>query len=166
MEHQDVKETLKKMAVILDKVAKKVDELDKRVSNLEQKLLSQSDKSKHTPSEPPYKATQTTSSAIGGSFLGSLLGSLAGLSIFNILFNNDIPADQVAKEAGFSQDQLEEIEKKLDEISNKIDNIEDTPIEPIPEDTDYINTDESHFGFEESIDDDLTDFGFDDPFEI
>lgn len=167
MDNQNIENTLKKMAIVLDKVVKKVDELDRRVSKLEQQILAEKGKEEkqttetQTPVSQPIQPQQSgfTSSGFGGSFLGSLLGSFAGLSLFNLLFNNSVSAEEVAKEAGVEPEALKEIDEKLDEISQQIEEV-DQKIENIEEE---ITSDDDYYS--EFIDDDIPDIGFDDTFD-
>ncbi len=158
MENKNIENTLKKMAIILDRTVKKIDELEKRVSKLEQQVLSEKGKiseEKTVQQSIHPQSSGFSSSGFGSGFLGSLLGSFAGLSLFNILFNNNVSAEEVAREAGVDTESLHEIEQKLDEISQQVEDI-NQKLEDI--ETGFENTD--------FTDEDIPDLGFDDTFDI
>jgi len=175
MENKNLENTVKKMAIVLEKVVKKVDELDKRVQRLEMKMLAkEGSKSENLPQQN-ISSHQTQQSSPSGSgfgsfgtgFLSSLLGSFAGMSLFNLLFNNSVSAEEVAREAGVADDTLAEIEEKLDSIDEKLTEIdeklsEDEVIDTASIDFDTVDTDvdtlDTGLGYED-ID---ADFGFDD----
>jgi len=127
MENKNLENTVKKMAIVLEKLAKKVDELDKRVQKLELKSLAKGESSTQTSTNQPvnYAQPQNTGSGFGTGFLSSLLGSFAGMSLFSLLSNRDVSAEEVAKEAGISDEELSQIEEKLDSIDEKLSQIED-----------------------------------------
>ena len=129
MEEKNLENTVKKMAIILEKVANKVDELDKRVRKLEMKVLTESAKEENKVVQQTPQTTQSQqSSSFGGfgtGFLSSLLGSFAGMSLFSLLFNHNVSAEEVAKENGFSDEQLAEIDEKLANIDEKLEEIEE-----------------------------------------
>lgn len=132
MENKNLENTVKKMAIVLEKLAKKVDELDKRVQKLELKSLAKGETPTQTTTTQPqsYAQPQNTGSSFGTGFLSSLLGSFAGISLFSLLFNKDVSAENLAKEAGISEEELATIEEKLDNIDEKLAEIEenlDTP---------------------------------------
>lgn len=134
MENKNLENTVKKMAIVLEKLAKKVDELDKRVQKLELKSLAkEGSTTQPQATQAQYAQPQNTGSGFGTGFLSSLLGSFAGMSLFSLLFNRDVSAEDVAKEAGISEDELAEIEERLDSIDEKLaeieENLDETPIE-------------------------------------
>ncbi|WP_029521159.1 hypothetical protein [Persephonella sp. IF05-L8] len=156
MEDKNIENTLKKMAIVLDKVVKKVDELDKRITKLEMKLLAEEGKKEATtqPQQPQPESRSTAGIGnFGTGFLSSLFGTFAGMSLFNLLFNNNISADEVAQQSGLSEDELSEIDHKLDELSQEISQI-DEKLDEIDQSIDEIT--------DNGIEPDITDFGFDD----
>ncbi len=169
MESKNVEETLKKMGVVLEKVVQKVDELEKRVINLEQKVLAEKGKelkeSERTSfSQPQQSNLQSSGSGFGTGFLSSLLGSFAGMSLFSLLFNNNVSSHEFAENVGVSDTELseidhklEEIDQKLDEIDEKIDSIDDVDTENLAD------LDEEPFRQDTGFDDS---FGFGDDFDI
>ncbi|WP_297456101.1 hypothetical protein [Persephonella sp.] len=159
MEEKNIENTLKKMAIVLDKVVKKVDELDKRITKLEMKLLAEEGKKETTTQAQSQQISQPESRSASGignfgtGFLSSLFGTFAGMSLFNLLFNNNISAHEVAQQSGLSEDELSEIDHKLDELSQEISQI-DEKLDEIDQSIDEIT--------DNSIEPDITDFGFDD----
>jgi phage shock protein A len=126
MESKNLENTVKKMAIILEKLAKKVDELEKRVQKLELKTLAKNDSSNQSyPVPQSNQQPQSSTSSFSTGFLSSLLGSFAGMSLFSLLFNNNISAQDVAKETGISEDELSQIEEKLESIDEKLASIEE-----------------------------------------
>jgi peptidoglycan hydrolase CwlO-like protein len=107
-----MEESLKKMGIVLEKLVKKVDEIDKRLQRLEEKNLGNS-------------SSKTSTSSFGSSFLGSLTGAMAGMGLYNLLFNNSISAEEFAKEMGVNEDDLNDIDAKLDEITSQLDDMQD-----------------------------------------
>ncbi len=173
-DNNNVENTLKKMAIVLEKVVKKVDELDKRVTKLEMKVLGQEAKeeklnqNKPSVSQPTAQAQPQASSGMGGfgtGFLSSLLGTFAGMSLFNLLFNNSVSASELAHEAGVSEDELQEIEEKLDHLSDEVSEI-DQKLDQIDESIDEINSpmDSDFISMDDDVFDD--DFGISDDFDV
>ncbi len=175
-DNQNIENTLKKMAVVLEKVVKKVDELDQRVTKLEMKLLSEEGKKGSStsvstqPQQPVQSAQpQTGSGGMGGfgtGFLSSLLGSFAGMSLFNLLFNNDVSPHEVAEKAGLSEDELKDIEEKLDNLSQEVSEI-DEKLDSIDQNLDDIASSDMDTGmdfadFEPDVDEGFDFGGFDD----
>jgi len=109
----NVENTLKKMALVLDKVVKKVEELDKRVSRLEQSISGGQMEQKDTKS--------AAQGSFGSSFLGSLAGVVAGMGLYNLLFNNSVSAEDFANKLGVDES---EIEEKLENIDEKLEDID------------------------------------------
>ena len=158
MENKNLENTVKKMAIVLEKLAKKVDELDKRVQKLELKSLAKEGQQTlpQTQQQATYAQPQNTGSSFGTGFLSSLLGSFAGMSLFSLLFNRDVSAEDVAKEAGISEDELAQIEERLDSIDEKLAEIEENLDDTGIDNADF--TEPDTFGYED-ID---ADIGFDD----
>jgi len=183
MEAKNLEDTVKKMGIVLEKVVQKIDELDKRVTKLEQQMLAEKGKEiKEQQSNQPQtqqNVTPTTHSGFGGSgfgtgFLSSMLGSFAGMSLFNLLFNHNVSAHELAQQTGVDDADLTEIDQKLEEIDQKIDEL-DEKIENIDQDLENAEfTDETlgegivdddylrNADFDYNDDGDLFDTGFDD----
>ena len=165
-QNQNLENTVKKMAIVLEKVVKKVDELDQRVKRLEMKVLKEEAEGKtsstqaSTTTAQPQPQPQPQVSSGGGfggfgtGFLSSLLGSFAGMSLFSLLFNNHVSAEEVAREAGIDDADLEHIEEQLNEIDEKLDEIDEKL-----EDLDVADADIDTGDFVEPAD-----FDFDDGF--
>ena len=166
---ENIENTLKKMAIVLDKVVKKVDELDKRVTKLEMKVLAEKgEKTDRTitpqPQTPQAQPQTSSGSGFGGfgtGFLSSLLGSFAGMSLFNMLFNNNVSAHEVAEKAGISEEELSQLEEKLDNLSQEVSEI-DQKLDDIDSSLDNLALDENDtdVGFADYTDADF-DTGFD-----
>jgi len=88
---------------------------------------------------------QSSGQSFKSGFLGSLLGTFAGMSLFNILLDDKIIPEDVARETGISEAEISHIEEKLEEISEKVENIEEIAMEDdLPEvepDMEYFETD-------------------------
>lgn len=167
MDSNNLENTLKKMGVVLEKVVKKVDELEKRVVNLEQKMLANKgqelkESEKLQTPQPQQSNLHSSGMGFGTGFLSSLLGSFAGMSLFNLLFNNNVSAHEFAENAGVSDVELSEIDQKLEEIDQKLEEI-DEKIENI-DDSDLAELDDEPFKQDFGYDD--QDFGFGDDFDI
>ncbi len=117
---ENTEKTLKKMAIVIDRMAKKIDEIDERVQKLEMSSLSQ--RSGETEGK---NTTEKSEHSLKSGFLGSLLGSFAGMSLFSILTDNRISPEDIAKDTDGSEIELNEMEQKLEEISNKVEDIEE-----------------------------------------
>ena len=147
----DIENTLKKMGLVIEKLAQKVDELDKRVAKLEEKKFSSSVKS----STPALNNTSTSSgSGFLSSLFGSAVGAFAGMSLFNALFNNDVKPQEFANEIGVDENELNEIESKLDEINSKLEEV-DSKLDEVAN-NDYFED------YENELADNDFDSGFDD----
>ena len=129
----DMEKTLKKMALVLDRVVKKVEELDERVKKLEEKKGSfgsadfkrekESDVSKSN-----VKSTAPSSSSalagVGSSFLGSLAGAVAGMGLSHLLFDDKVEPQQMAQQIdGDLEEKIEDIEAKLDNIDSELEEL-------------------------------------------
>ncbi|MCF6248129.1 MAG: hypothetical protein L3J69_12325 [Desulfobacula sp.] len=120
MDSNNLENTVKKMGIVLEKVVQKVDELEKRVINLEQNMLAEKgqelkEKTQQVQQQQPSTSNlQSSGMGFGTGFLSSLLGSFAGMSLFNLLFNNDVSAHEFAEHTGVSDVDLSEIDEKLD----------------------------------------------------
>jgi len=163
---ENIENTLKKMAVVLDKVVKKVDELDKRVAKLEMKTLAEKGKEEIKNSQQPQGQTQQSGFGMGGfgtGFLSSLLGSFAGMSLFNLLFNHDVSPHEFAQQAGLSEEDFSQLEEKIDSLSEEISQI-DQKLDEIDQNIDNLSDIEPDTGFADFEPDDTGfDFGgFDD----
>ncbi|WP_457622701.1 hypothetical protein [Persephonella sp.] len=120
---ENTEKTLKKMAILIEKISQKIDELDERVQKLEMKSLSQKPETDHSPHK--NLTDQSSTQTLKSGFLGSLLGTFAGMSLFNILMDDKVSPEDVARETGISEADLTNMEEKLEEISEKIDEIEE-----------------------------------------
>lgn len=137
---ENMENTIKKMGLVIEKLAQKIDEMDKRIAKLEErsdndiKTFSSNDIKASTPT-PPVNNSQPQKSSSGGflsSLFGSAVGAFAGMSLFNALFNDDVKPDEMAQnmnvDSGELSDleaRLNEIDSKLDEVDNKLDDVAD-----------------------------------------
>ena len=135
MDNQNIENTLKKMGMLIEKLALKIDELDKRVAKLEEKKFSSND---FKSNSEKTQASNSNTSAFGSSFLGSLTGAFAGMGLYNLLFNHNVTPKDFGENIGLDNNQinevlqnniseidtkLEEIDAKLKEIDSKIDEV-------------------------------------------
>ena len=153
---ENIENTLKKMGLVIEKLAQKVDELDKRVKALEDKKSFSSNDFKTSNVAPSVNNTSSSSSSGGflSSLFGSAVGAFAGMSLFNALFNNDVKAEEMAKDMGVDESDLSEIESKLDEIDNKLDEVDNR--------LDEVANDDYFEDYEGDLADNDFDSGFDD----
>ena len=153
----EIENTLKKMGLVIEKLAQKVDELDKRVAKLEEKSVKTFSSNDIKASTPTPQVSNNTSSSGGGflsSLFGSAVGAFAGMSLFNALFNNDVKPQEFANEIGVDENELSEIESKLDEINSKLEEV-DSKLDEVA-DNDYFED------YEGDLADNDFDSGFDD----
>ena len=120
---ENTEKTLKKIAILIEKISEKIDELDERVKKLEMRSLSQ--KAETEQIQNKNLTEQSSGQSFKSGFLGSLLGTFAGMSLFNILLDDKIIPEDVARETGISEAEISHIEEKLEEISEKVENIEE-----------------------------------------
>ena len=152
MDNTQIENSLKKMGLVLEKVVKKVDELDKRLAQIEQKSNSEkkfsSEDLKKTTPQQPINQTQPSSSSFGsgfgGSFLGSLAGAMAGMGLYNLFFNNDVSADEVARNIDSNEDLTSSVEEQLREIDAKLDEL-DAKMDDIDNDDSFVDNDSDIF---------------------
>ena len=150
MDNTQIENSLKKMGLVLEKVVKKVDEIDKRLAQIEQKSSSEKKFSSENLKQPltQQPRTQHSSSSFGsgfgGSFLGSLAGAMAGMGLYNLFFNNNVSADEVAKEIDSNEDLTSSIEEQLNEIDSKLDEL-DSKIDELDNDDSFVDNDSDIF---------------------
>jgi peptidoglycan hydrolase CwlO-like protein len=172
----EIENTLKKMGIVLEKLASKIDELDKRVARIEEKLGEGEKKfsSQDLKANPQMQQPQTaqmkpsSSSSLGGfgsSFLGSLTGAMAGMGLYHLLFDHSVTPESLGQSLGMNENEIDNVEldnidEKLDEIDSKLDEIDEKLDENLT-DNDVMGND-YYESYEEDTGD--TDFGsgFDD----
>ncbi len=140
----DVEKTLRKMALVLDRVVHKVEEIDDRVRKLEHKMEVLEKNVKKSDA-----VSKSDSLPAAGSFLGSLAGVVAGLGLYHLLFDDTITPEDLAHQMGMEESGLESIEEKIEDIDNEIedllahmDSIDDEEFEHMSLD-DYLASEES-----------------------
>jgi peptidoglycan hydrolase CwlO-like protein len=134
----EIENTLKKMGIVLEKLAQKIDELDKRVAKIEEKLGDGEKKfsSEDLKVNPQIQQPQTrpsSSSSLGGfgsSFLGSLTGAMAGMGLYHLLFDHSVTPESLGQSLGMNENEIDNVEldnidEKLDEFDTKLDEIEE-----------------------------------------
>jgi peptidoglycan hydrolase CwlO-like protein len=169
----EIENTLKKMGIILEKLAQKIDELDKRVAKIEEKLGNGEKKfsSQDLKAAPQMQQPQTShssSSSLGGfgsSFLGSLTGAMAGMGLYHLLFDHSVTPESLGESLGMNENEidnvdLDNIDEKLEEIDNKLDEIEEK-LDSDVADNDVMDND-YYESYEEETGDSDFDSGFDD----
>ncbi|WP_456399764.1 hypothetical protein [Persephonella sp.] len=158
----NTEETLKKMAIVIEKISQKVDELDKRITKLEMNRLADNNKNITEAEKQVQNINREGSgSAFGKGFMGSLLGSFAGMGLFNLLFNSNVSSEELAKEVGVSDVDSSELDKKLEELAGNTEQLEEN-IEKIEPSDQEVAMDDELPDVEPNIDYFETDFGLDD----
>jgi len=170
MDTQNIENTLRKMGLVLEKLAQKVDEIDKRVSKLEEnrekKFTSEDLKAK---TQQTNSTSNNLSSGFGNSFLGSLTGAFAGMGLYNLLFNHNVSPVQMGEGLGMNNNEINEVlENNLNEIDTKLDEI-DSKLEELDTKTDDFTSglDEDAMSSEyfESYEDEVADNDFESGFD-
>ncbi|GAX86734.1 conserved hypothetical protein [Lebetimonas natsushimae] len=170
----EIENTLKKMGIVLEKLAEKMDELDKRVSRIEEKLgeggkkfSSQDLKANPQPQMQQNQKVSSNSSlgGFGSSFLGSLTGVMAGMGLYHLLFDHSVTPESLGESLGMNENEidnvdLDEIDEKLNEIDTKLDEIDEKLNDNLANDdvmdNDYFESYEEEAGdtdFESGFDD-------------
>jgi len=165
MDNQNIENTLKKMGMLIEKLALKVDELDKRVAKLEEKKFSSND---FKSNNEKTQVANSNTSAFGSSFLGSLTGAFAGMGLYNLLFNHNVTPKDFGENIGLDDNQINEvlqndiseIDTKLDEIDAKLEEI-DSKIDEASLNQDVMDS-EYFESYEEEVSDNDFEGGFDD----
>jgi peptidoglycan hydrolase CwlO-like protein len=170
----EIENTLKKMGIVLEKLAQKIDELDKRVARIEEKLgegeKKFSSQDLKTNPQPQMQQNQKVSSnsslgGFGSSFLGSLTGSMAGMGLYHLLFDHSVTPESLGQSFGMNENEIDNVEldnidEKLDEIDSKLDEIDQKLDENLAND-DVMDND-YYESYEEDTGDTDFDSGFDD----
>jgi predicted nucleic acid-binding Zn-ribbon protein len=135
----EIENTLKKMGIVLEKLAEKIDELDKRVAKIEEKLgdgekkFSSQDFKANPQMQQPQTQKASSNSSLGGfgsSFLGSLTGAMAGMGLYHLLFDHSVTPESLGQSLGMNESEIDNVEldnidEKLDEIDSKLDEIDE-----------------------------------------
>ena len=173
MDITNIENTLKKMGLVIEKLAKKVDELDKKINELEKKEDKKfsSEDLKSNQSNLNSTPQSSNASSFGSSFLGSMAGAMAGMGLYNLLFNNSVSPTELGQNLGMDEKEINEmlqsdfneIESKLEEIDAKLEELDNKLDENVAEEdvmqNDYFES------YEEELGDNDFDSGFDD-FEV
>jgi len=174
----NIENTLKKMGLVIEKLAQKIDEMDKRLEKIEknagegEKKFSSQDLKMNPQMQQPQtnQANSTSKSSLGGfgsSFLGSMAGAMAGMGLYNMLFNNSVTPAEFGHELGMNEEEINEaiennfddIDERLSEIDSKLDDIDsklNTTNDGEVMNSDYYENyeeDESDSDFESGFDD-------------
>jgi septation ring formation regulator EzrA len=168
----EVENTLKKMGIVIEKLAGKIDEIDKRLSKIEEKLGEGEKKfsSQDLKTNPQMQQLQTaqtkpsSGSSLGGfrsSFLGSLTGAMAGMGLYHLLFDHSVTPESLGHSLGMNESEIESVDlgnvdEKLNEIDSKLDELDEKLSSNDVMDNDYFES------YEEETRDSDFDGGFDD----
>jgi peptidoglycan hydrolase CwlO-like protein len=166
----EIENTLKKMGIVLEKLAEKIDELDKRVAKIEEKVGVTEKKfsSQDLKGQPQTQTKASSSSLLGGfgsSFLGSLTGAMAGMGLYHLLFDHSVTPESLGQSLGMNENEIDNVEldnidEKLDEIDTKLDEIDQKLNDNL--DNDDVMDNDYYESYEEESDDNDFDGGFDD----
>ncbi|WP_024787339.1 MULTISPECIES: hypothetical protein [unclassified Lebetimonas] len=171
----EIENTLKKMGLVIEKLAGKVDELDKRVSKLEEKSgdvekkFSSKDFQTQTQTQTKHSSSSSLS-GFGNSFLGSLTGSMAGMGLYHLLFDHSVTPENFGESLGMDTNEINEttgnnfdyIDERLGEIDNKLDEIDQKLDENNSANSDDIMDNDYYESYENNLPDNDFDSGFDD----
>jgi tetrahydromethanopterin S-methyltransferase subunit G len=165
----EIENTLKKMGIVLEKLAQKVDEIDKRLSKIEEKLgdgekkfSSEDLKTNQQMQQSQMKPSSSSSlGGFGSSFLGSLTGAMAGMGLYHLLFDHSVTPESLGENLGMNASEidsvdLDNIDEKLNEIDSKLDEIDEKLSSNDVMDNDYFESYEENTGdtdFESGFDD-------------
>ena len=173
----NIENTLKKMGLVIEKLAQKIDEMDKRLEKIEKnvgegekKFSSQDLKANPQMQQPTTQANSTSKSSLGGfgsSFLGSMAGAAAGMGLYHLLFDHSVSPENLGENLGMSEKEINEamdsnfddIDERLSEIDSKLDEI-DAKLDS-DDSGDVMNSD-YYENYEEDEGDSDFDSGFDD----
>jgi peptidoglycan hydrolase CwlO-like protein len=173
----EIENTLKKMGLVIEKLAGKVDELDKRVSKLEEKELKGEKRfsSEDFQNQSQINSAKTVNSSkfsggFGSGFLGSLTGSMAGMGLYHLLFDYSVTPENFGESLGMDKNEINEtidndfdnIDERLDEIDNKLDEIDQKLDEENSDNSDDIMDNDYYESYENNLPDNDFDSGFDD----
>ncbi len=99
----DTENSLKKMALVLDRLTQKVEEMERRLADLEKKAgVSNSSKN----------------------FLGALGGVVAAMGLYELLMDKDVKAEELARSLGMDMEE-ESIDDLLEEFEIDLPELED-----------------------------------------
>ena len=174
----NIENTLKKMGLVIEKLAQKIDEIDKRLEKIEKNLGEGEKKfsSQDLKANPQIQQTQTnqanstSKSSLGGfgsSFLGSMAGAAAGMGLYHLLFDHSVSPENLGVNLGMSENEINEamdsnfddIDERLSEIDSKLDEI-DSKLDS-DDSNDVMNSD-YYENYEGNETDNDFDSGFDD----
>ena len=114
MSPEEIEETLKKMALVLEAIVNKIDELEQKIIRIEEEIKLRDN------AQLSEQMNKEKAKYIYGETQKTLKEAFNGLSVYDSIMESDTKAKDMAERVGINDTTLNNLSDKIDSLSEKV----------------------------------------------